>query len=129
VDRTPQHEIYLSSRVPTTQVTLKVIDRESGFYELKKIKFTNSSEFYKRQLNFILKFGPLILTEKLQSLFFAVTETLNSDNCMTSLPLWVKQACAKSENLPTQKKLSHLHLNNVVLNFYWLGSRVVSVLD
>jgi len=90
--------------IPTTQVTLKVIDRESGFYELKKIKFTNSSEFYKRQLNFILKFGPLILTEKLQSRSFAVTETLNGDNCMTSLPLWVKQACAKSENLPTQKK-------------------------
>ena len=30
-------------------------------------------------LNFILKFSTLILTEKLQSHFFTVTETLNSD--------------------------------------------------
>ena len=36
---------------------------------------------------------------------------------MTSLPLWVKRRCAKSENLPTQKKLSYIHFNNVVLNF------------
>jgi len=31
---------------------------------------------------------------------------------MTSLPLWVKRRCAKSENLPMQKVI-----NNVVLNF------------
>ena len=33
---------------------------------------------------------------------------------MTSLPLWVKRRCAKSENLPTHKGV---HPNNVVLNF------------
>jgi len=31
---------------------------------------------------------------------------------MTSLPLWVKRCCAKSENLPTQKKLFYIDLNN-----------------
>jgi len=38
---------------------------------------------------------------------------------MTSLPLWVKRRCAKSENLPTQKVIlcRGLHPDNVVLNF------------
>jgi len=38
-----------------------------------------------------LKFSTLVLTEKLQSHFFTVTEALNSDKYMTSLPLWVKR--------------------------------------
>jgi len=54
----------------------------------------------------ILKFSSSILTEKLQSHFFTVTETLNSDEYMTSLPVWVKRRCAKSENPPTQKSYS-----------------------
>jgi len=36
---------------------------------------------------------------------------------MTSLPLWINRRSAKSENLPTQKKLFYVHPNNVVLNF------------
>ena len=66
-------------------------------------------------MNFILKFT--ILTEKLQPHHITVTETLNSDEYMTSLPVWVKRRCAKSENPPTQKKLFSVHLNNVVMNF------------
>jgi len=42
-------------------------------------------------MNFILKFTILILTEKLQPHHFTVTETLNSDEYMTSLQLWVKR--------------------------------------
>jgi len=53
-----------------------------------------------------LKFSTLISTEKLQSHFFTVTEILNSDKFMTSLPLWVKSADAK--------KLFYVHLNSVV---------------
>jgi len=49
------------------------------------------TEFYKCPMNFILKFNILILTEKLQPHHFTVTETLNSDEYMTSLPLWVKR--------------------------------------
>jgi len=38
---------------------------------------------------------------------------------MTSLPLWIKRRCAKSENLLTQKSYAMytVHPNNVVLNF------------
>jgi len=39
----------------------------------------NFNEFQKCLLKFILKFSTLIFTEKLQSHFFTVTETLNSD--------------------------------------------------
>jgi len=35
----------------------------------------NFTEFLKCPVNFVLKFGTLILTEKLQSHFFAVTDT------------------------------------------------------
>jgi len=35
---------------------------------------------------------------------------------MTPLPLWVKRRRAKSEYLPTQKKLFYAHRNNVVLD-------------
>jgi len=38
-----------------------------------------------------LKFSTSIWTEKLQSHFFTVTETLNSDKFMTSLPMGVKR--------------------------------------
>ena len=51
----------------------------------------NFTGVQKYPLNFVLKFGTLILTEKLQSHFFTVTETLNSDKYMTSLPRWVKR--------------------------------------
>ena len=125
----------------------------ASIYGIISIKF-NPNEFYwilKMPTEFILKFGSLILTDKLQPHFFTVTETLNSDqsdsdrcysgsesataHCshstvvsawmfsslltkhvnsrqttpftwqayMTSLPLWGKRHCAKSENLPTQK--------------------------
>ena len=40
--------------------------------------------FLKCPLKFILKFSTLILTEKLQSHFFAVTETLNGDKSDSS---------------------------------------------
>ena len=70
----------------------------------------NFTEFQECPLNFILKFRTLILTEKIQSYFFTVTETLNSDKYMMSLPLWVQRrhvgGCAKSENQPTQKSYS-----------------------
>ena len=39
----------------------------------------NFTEFKICPLNFILKFSTLVLTEKLQSHFFTVTETLNSE--------------------------------------------------
>ena len=39
----------------------------------------NSTEFKKCPLSIIFKFNTLILTEKLRSHFFTVTETLNSD--------------------------------------------------
>jgi len=55
------------------------IDRVSVCYELKKIKFMKLTEFQKCPLNFSLKFSTLTLTEKLQSHFFTVSETLNSD--------------------------------------------------
>jgi len=42
-------------------------------------------------MNFILKFTILILTEKLQPHHFTVTETLNSNEYMMSLPPWVKR--------------------------------------
>ena len=47
----------------------------------------------------------------------AVTETLNSDKYMTSLPLWIKRRWAKSGNLPTQKKLFCVYQIHVILNF------------
>ena len=64
--------------------TIACIDRESGYYEFlvkfeKKLNFTNFTEFLKCALNFILKFSTLILTEKLQSHFCVITETLYSD--------------------------------------------------
>jgi len=62
---------------------------------------------------------------------------------MTSLPLWEKRRCAKSENPPTQKKviLCTVHPNNVVLNsteflkypkiheFYWVSNVQVGLLN
>jgi len=64
---------------------IPVTDRESGLREfLKKIKFMKTTGFLKCPLKFILKFSTLILTEKLQSHFFAVTETLNGDKSDSS---------------------------------------------
>jgi len=40
----------------------------------------NFAEFKKCSLNFIFKFSTFILTKTLQSHFFIVAETLNSDN-------------------------------------------------
>ena len=59
---------------------------------LKKIKFMNYIEFLKCPLNFILKFSTLILTEKLQSHFFTVTETLKSEKSDS------EQCCSESES-------------------------------
>jgi len=63
---------------------IPVTDRESGLREFKIIKFTKTTGFLKCPLKFILKFSTLILTEKLQSHFFAVTETLNGDKSDSS---------------------------------------------
>jgi len=52
----------------------------------------NFTEFKKCPLNFILKFSTLILTEKLQSRFFTVTETVNSDKSDSN------QCCSESES-------------------------------
>jgi len=65
----------------TKRCVRRPIDRESGFYEFFTIfflKFVNFTELQKCPLNFF-KFSTLILTEKLQSHFFTVTETLNSE--------------------------------------------------
>jgi len=48
-----------------------------------------SLNFFKCPQNFILKLSTLIVTEKLQSHFFAVRETLNSDKYMTSVAEWL----------------------------------------
>ena len=53
-------------------------------------------------MNFILKFTILILTEKLQPHHFTVTETLNSNEYMASLPPWVKRRHIV-QNLPTSQ--------------------------
>lgn len=67
----------------------------------------NFTEFYKCTLNFILKFSTVILTKRLQSYFFIVTVTLNSEKSdseseslapktqfrtsLTATVLWVKR--------------------------------------
>ena len=49
----------------------------------------NFTAVLKCQLNFILEFSTSILTEKLQSHFFAVTEILNSQTQISNvLQLW-----------------------------------------
>jgi len=59
-------------------------------------------------MSFILKLSTSILTEKLQSHLFIVTETLNSDKYMTSPPLWVKRCHRGLQTLKIcRQKKSH----------------------
>ena len=73
----PWLRLFSSGHLATITIPV-AIDRESGFYKLKKITFMNFTEFLEKcPINFILKFSTLILTEELQLHFFTVTETLN----------------------------------------------------
>jgi len=56
-----------------------------------------------------------------KSHFFTVTETLNSDEYMTSLPLWVRRRhigpAVQHVKICRSEKNFYVQLNNVVLNF------------
>ena len=102
----------------------------------------NFTEFEKCSLIFIMTFSTLILTKKLQSHFFIVTETLNSDKSDSSHCYSVSEAatvhCSHCFNIVhtkldcsnvLQQTVQNLkicrrknvilyeHVNNVVLNF------------
>jgi len=62
--------------------------------------FKYFTEFWNGSLNFILKLSTLILTTKLQSSFFVVTETLDSDNVVRIKSVLLRVTISSSPLFP-----------------------------
>ena len=76
----------------------------------------NFAEFSKYPITFILKFSTLILTEKIQSHFFTVTETFNSATSQTQVSV-IQSQNQQQPIVPIQQLFQHSSHNLNVLQF------------